>query len=31
MIFKVVDIFKNKKEVAIGQSKRVITIPNLRE
>jgi len=32
MIFKVVDIFENKKVVAaVGLSKRVITIPNLRE
>jgi len=31
MILKVVDIFENKKVVAVGQSKIVITIPNLRE
>jgi len=31
MIFKVVDIVENKKVVAVGQSKRVITILNLRE
>jgi len=31
MILNVIDIFENKNKVAVGQSRRVITVTNLRE